>query len=70
MHKGINFHRQFIQVIWYSPFIIAHGDLHLHVHEPPMAISISMYGCPRGDLHLHAIVSTTKCYIRYYAITN
>ena len=48
----------------------SHGDLHLHVREPPMAISISMYSCPRGDLHLHAIVSTAKCYIRYYAITN
>ena len=70
MHKGINFHRQFIQVIWYSPFIIAHSDLHLHVREPPMVISISMYGCPRGDLHLHTIVSTAKCYISYYAITN
>jgi hypothetical protein len=29
-----------------------------------------MYGRLRGDLHLHAVVSTAKCYIRYYAITN
>ena len=70
MHNGINFHRHFIKVIWYSPFIIAHGDLHLHVHEPPKGISISMYGFLPSDLYLHAIVSTTKCYITYYAITN